>query len=152
MYVPLHPCNINVYEIRKECTYPPLCYDFSQVSWRWCEVGTYICIGICCVIGTHSSNMLTYLPCGGGGTCTHLCTYVCTCMVRMLIMQVWSFRMPLLHMLPSSTCALCTYATTVTVHLFAYSTQCTQHGLVLTGLHRYIIVHTVDCIACALCL
>lgn len=26
-------CSINVYDIRKECTYPPLCYDFSQVSW-----------------------------------------------------------------------------------------------------------------------
>ncbi len=41
----LHGCSVNVYDIRKTCDDPPLCYDLSRVS--------YICVHSSCYIDIH---------------------------------------------------------------------------------------------------
>ena len=134
-----------IYDIRKKCTYPPLCYNFSQVSWRWCEVHTYICISICCVICmyalTCSSTMLTDIRTYHGVVVVHALTYVymvCMLMIRCGVLGCLSCICCLRPHVP------CMYATAVTIHIYAISAQSTQHGLVLTGLHRCIIVCTID--------
>lgn len=53
--------SINVYDIRKECTYPPLCYDFSQVDRFLARSDIRAELGIPEHVKWEECNMLVHL-------------------------------------------------------------------------------------------